>query len=121
MSGEPGRERQPIDPGNVRNPGDLSLALSVLRKRAGITVRELARQVRVPPSTVGGYFSGSHLPRIRDMALILDVLRACGVTDPGELAEWSRALDRVYGLSLPTAPRPVADTVGRAPGPASRP
>jgi len=42
MSGEPGRERQPIDPGNVRNPGDLSLALSVLRKRAGITVRELA-------------------------------------------------------------------------------
>jgi tetratricopeptide (TPR) repeat protein/transcriptional regulator with XRE-family HTH domain len=115
MSRETGCERQHIDPDKVRSQHDLALTLTILRKRAGLTVRELARQVRIPASTVGGYFSGSHLPRIRDMALILDVLRACGVTGPDELAEWSRALDRVYGLSLPTAFNPLAEAGDQAP------
>ncbi|MFD0883369.1 helix-turn-helix domain-containing protein, partial [Streptosporangium algeriense] len=66
--------------------------LSLIRERAGYTVREVARATGIPDSTVGGYFSGAHLPSSKTLT---DVLGACGVRDPDTLEEWVQALLRI--------------------------
>lgn len=76
--------------------------------RSGLTVRELAALVDLSPATLGGYLSGSHLPRVQDRARIDRILLACGVADAVELAAWRDAVDRVYGFPLET-PGPFAD------------
>jgi tetratricopeptide (TPR) repeat protein/transcriptional regulator with XRE-family HTH domain len=115
---EPGNGSDRPDPNTIHTQADLSLALTVLRKHAGLTVREIAGLVGIPFSTLGGYFSGGHLPRVRDRARITAIVRACGVADTRRLDAWSRALDRVYGLSVwppeehprPTGPWPAGDS-----------
>ncbi|MFI7535866.1 helix-turn-helix domain-containing protein [Streptosporangium sp. NPDC049376] len=71
---------------------DFARELSLLRERAGHTVREVARATGIPDSTVGGYFSGAHLPSRKTL---VDVLGACGVRDPDTLDEWVQALLRI--------------------------
>ncbi|MFE0674815.1 helix-turn-helix domain-containing protein [Streptomyces sp. NPDC058867] len=67
----------------------------MLRQRAGRTVRDVARSVRLAPSTVGDYFSGRHLPPVRAPELLTGILRTCGVEDHGTLELWHEALVRV--------------------------
>ena len=55
------RERVP-DPAEIVSRGDLAAALTALRERAGLAVRDLAREIDSPAATVGGYLSGRHLP-----------------------------------------------------------
>jgi WD40 repeat protein len=55
----------------------------------------VAKLVGLPPATVGGYFSGRHLPAVRPPDLLETILRACGVDDPGTIEEWTRTLARV--------------------------
>ena len=104
---ESGNGRGRPDPNTIHTQADLSLALTILRKQAGLTVREIAGLVDIPFSTLGGYFSGGHLPRVRDKARIIGIVRACGEADTRELTGWSRALDRVYGLSVWPAQEPA--------------
>ena len=69
--------------------------LTAARQRAGLTVREVARQAGIPASTAGDYFAGRHLPPVTQPGLLPKILRACGETDPARLAEWARALSRI--------------------------
>jgi WD40 repeat protein/transcriptional regulator with XRE-family HTH domain len=65
--------------------------LTRLRERAGLSVRDLATAVKAPLATVGGYLSGRHLPNASQTALLIQILAAVGVRDPGEVQEWSDA------------------------------
>ncbi|MFI5591698.1 tetratricopeptide repeat protein [Amycolatopsis sp. NPDC051758] len=89
---------------------ELSRALDLMRRQAGFTVRELAKSTGIPSGTLGGYLTGGHLPRVQDRDRLLAVVRACGVTDPVRLGEWSLWIDGVYGLESPVAP--PAKTLG---------
>ncbi|MEV6648767.1 tetratricopeptide repeat protein [Amycolatopsis sp. NPDC051371] len=81
------------EPAIVATRDDFSRQLVLLREEAGLTVRELARAIGVPASTLGGYFTGAHLPRPGSKAF-RDLLRACGVLDAPAVAAWDLALRR---------------------------
>jgi hypothetical protein len=46
-------------------------------------------------ATVGGYFSGRHLPTVAQSAVFVRILEACGVADPTEQRAWWDAVARV--------------------------
>jgi transcriptional regulator with XRE-family HTH domain len=70
-------------------------ALTALRQAAGMSIRELSRRTDIPSATLGGYFSGRHLPTANQAQVLLDVLMAMGVDDPDVHADWVEALMRV--------------------------
>ncbi|WP_220386529.1 helix-turn-helix transcriptional regulator [Frankia sp. ArI3] len=84
-----------IDLAAVTTCTDFGRVLTVVRERAGLSVRDVARKVNVPASTVGGYFGGSHLPGLKPANLVENMLRACGVTDPAELRRWVETWSRI--------------------------
>lgn len=90
-----------IDAGRVRTREELAHELDLLRRSARLTVRELAKLSGIPLSSLGGYFTGDHLPRVQDRGRLLAVVHACGVTDPVLLDGWSLVIDEVYGLRAP--------------------
>lgn len=90
-----------LDLSQIRTAPEFSRALSSVRERAGLTVREAAGKAGVPNATAGDYFSGAHLPGVRQSAALTKLLIACGVTDPQRIDEWQA----------------VATTIRRAPGP----
>jgi WD40 repeat protein len=97
------------DPDRVATQQDFGRQLTAIRTRAGLTVRQVARAAALPVSTTGDYFSGRHLPPDGRPEQLSGILRACGETDPAELARWTSALQR--------ARRPP----GRRPGGADAP
>ncbi|MFI7673513.1 helix-turn-helix domain-containing protein [Actinophytocola sp. NPDC049390] len=80
---------------DVRSRQDFARALTTVRELAGLTVRDVAKSAGIPDSTAGGYFSGRHLPPVKPVSLLTDILRACGVNDDEELHEWRRVLNQV--------------------------
>jgi WD40 repeat protein len=80
------------DPDLIMTQQDFSRTLAVLRVRADLTVRDVAKAAGIPASTAGDYFSGSHLPTSRQQ--LARILRACGETDPQWVARWDVALQR---------------------------
>ncbi len=80
------------DPDRIATQQDFGRELTVLRVRAGLTVRSVARAAGLPASTTGDYFAGRHLPS--DPEQLLGILRACGQTDPAVLDRWTSALQR---------------------------
>jgi len=97
------------DPDRIATQQDFGRELSALKKRAGLTVRKVARATGLPVSTVGDYFSGRHLPAGGRPDQLAGILRACGVTDDDLVTRWTDALQR--------ARRPP----GRRPGHADAP
>ena len=97
------------DPDRIATQQDFGRELTAVRKRAGLTVRQVARASGLPVSTVGDYFSGRHLPADGRPEQLLGILRACGETDPALLERWVGAVQR--------ARRPP----GRRPGGADAP
>ena len=97
------------DPDRVATQQDFGRQLTAIRTRAGLTVRQVARAAGSPVSTTGDYFSGRHLPPDGRPEQLSAILRACGETEPAELARWMSALQR--------ARRPP----GRRPGGADAP
>jgi WD40 repeat protein/transcriptional regulator with XRE-family HTH domain len=83
------------DPGRVGTREDFARELTLLRERAGLTVRDVAKAAGVPDSTVGGYFGGRHLPPLKPPDLLRNILQVCGVHDPAVMEEWLGALSRV--------------------------
>ena len=77
----------------VQSRSELARELTVLRAWSGLTVRELAARLDVPPATLGGYFSGRHLPGPGHLDLFRSLLEACGVPF-SELSAWVEALTR---------------------------
>ncbi|SNT44172.1 WD40 repeat [Asanoa hainanensis] len=78
----------------IRTRQEFGRALTAVRERAGLTVRDVAKVVKLPPATVGDYFSGRHLPPSKPPDLIEAILAACGVREPAEQARWRQALAR---------------------------
>jgi len=81
-------------PENVRDRKDFARELTRLRVRVGLTVREVAKIVDVPPATTGDYFGGAHLPPLKPPVLAR-ILTACGVVEAAEIERWQQALVRV--------------------------
>lgn len=82
------------DPRRIVTRQDFARELTLLRERAGLTVRQVARNAGMPDASAGGYFSGRHLPPLRPPRLP-QLLRACGVADAGTVGLWLDALRRV--------------------------
>jgi WD40 repeat protein/transcriptional regulator with XRE-family HTH domain len=97
------------DPDGIATQQDFGRELTALRKRAGLTVRQVARAAGMPVSTAGDYFSGRHLPADGRPEQLFGILQACGEADSAVLARWASALQR--------ARRPP----GRRPGGADAP
>ncbi|MGH3628230.1 MAG: NACHT and WD repeat domain-containing protein [Sciscionella sp.] len=78
----------------------------MLRMRAGLSVRDAAKLLTqrtaesVPSSTLGGWFSGSHLPtpKLVKSGIVAELLSVCGESNPVEVREWLVALQRVRCL-----------------------
>jgi WD40 repeat protein len=84
----------PPDPGRIANQQDFGRELTRLRNRAGKTIRQVAAEAHIPPSTAGDYFSGSHLPQASARSLLQRILAACGESDPEVIGQWMDALTR---------------------------
>jgi transcriptional regulator with XRE-family HTH domain len=82
------------------------LALTELRERAGLSVRDVAKALRIPPATAGDYFSGRSLPTTRTAAVLNDILGVCGVTDRRIVADWQRELAHLRRGSTRVSPSP---------------
>ena len=63
----------------IESQAEFGRELTALRERAGLRVRDVARQSGIPVSTVGDYFSGRHLPA--DPQQLIRILEVCGETD----------------------------------------
>ncbi len=92
------------DPSDIATRAELASALTRLRELSGLSVRDLARSVDSPVATVGGYFSGRHLPTASQSAVFLRMLHACGVTDPDEQQRWWEAVGRVRRAGRSSSP-----------------
>ncbi|MEU3612092.1 helix-turn-helix domain-containing protein [Streptomyces sp. NPDC006872] len=89
------RRRDDCDPRAITSVSDFAHQLTQARLRAGLTVRQVARAVRVAPSTAGDYFSGRHLPPVRAPHLLTAILAVCGIEAQESLDHWHEALVRV--------------------------
>lgn len=100
------------DPLEIASPSDFGEALTSLRDQAGLSIRGLAEKLKeetgevVPSSTLGGWFSGSHLPTPKLSTVFEGVLHACGEDDPTVVERWLRAL---HVVRRPPGPRPGDD------------
>jgi WD40 repeat protein len=92
MTGRLPQHDEDPDPGRIATQQDFGRELTLARRRAGLTVRGVARAAGLPPSTVGDYFSGRHLPPPSQPRLLPAILRACGETDPERVRAWTAAL-----------------------------
>jgi hypothetical protein len=113
MPGEDSAAHDVADPAGVSTREEFAAALSLLKDRAGLTVRDLAGKVGVPASTLGGYFGGSHLPPVKMSGLLPRILSVCGVDDAAEAERWLAALARVRraragGRPVPSSPTEVS-------------
>jgi WD40 repeat protein/transcriptional regulator with XRE-family HTH domain len=82
------------NPDRISSRQDFARELSLLKEQAGLTVREVARALGVPASTIGGYFAGRHLP-VQPPGMLRKILFACGAEDETEIRKWLAALSRV--------------------------
>ncbi len=81
------------DPDSIQTAADFARALQELRDQSGLKIREVARLTGGQRSTVGGYFSGQHLPLDRE--LLTRLLMVCGEDDPARIERWQLALIRL--------------------------
>lgn len=83
-----------VEPARIRSSAEFGDALTALRLESGLTVRAVAKAVGVPVSTLGGYFSGRHLPPATRPDVLDSVLDALAV--PAELCPgWHEAVRRL--------------------------
>jgi WD40 repeat protein/transcriptional regulator with XRE-family HTH domain len=76
----------------VDTPEFFAAALTRLREHRGLSIRELSKLSGVPVATLGGYFSGRHLPSPTQPAVLASILHALGESDHDG---WRDALQRV--------------------------
>lgn len=83
-----------VDVTAVTSRDELKLALAQVRAEAKLTIREVAEKSGVPYGTVGGYFSGRHLPTAAQGDQFARILAVCGV-DSDDTRAWLDAVLRV--------------------------
>ncbi|OIQ92681.1 hypothetical protein GALL_253520 [mine drainage metagenome] len=82
-----------VDLSAVRDAHGLGEALTDQRLRAGLSVRDVSKRCGIPVSTLGGYFSGRHLPLATRPDVLRDLLSALRVA-PADQAPWQTTLRR---------------------------
>jgi WD40 repeat protein len=93
MTGQSERDGR-LDPVDIDTGAEFAAGLTDLRLRAGRSIRDVARATGIPSATLGGYFSGRHLPPGTQPQQFDQLLDALGVTDPAEVSAWREALLR---------------------------
>ena len=88
------------DPSAIQDAAGFAAALTALRARAALTIREVSRRTGIPSATLGGYFSGRHLPPPTQPAQLAELLDTLGVPAE-EHDEWRTALNRVRRVPGP--------------------
>ncbi|WP_433219974.1 helix-turn-helix domain-containing protein [Dactylosporangium sp. CS-047395] len=86
----------PPDPTRIDDRTAFAEALTQLRERAGLSVRQVAAKAgaRNSLSTLGDWFSGKGLPSLNSQPLFTRVLETCAVP-AGELPAWLEAWHRI--------------------------
>ncbi|GIE89944.1 nSTAND1 domain-containing NTPase [Actinoplanes regularis] len=94
------------DPERIVTREDFGRELTLLRQGADLSVRQVAAKTGSyrNHSTIGDWFAGRGLPAAASRELFVQVLRACGVTDPALLAAWVAVWQR---LRQAPGPRPL--------------
>ena len=108
----------PVDILAITTRNQFSAGLARVREASGRTVREVADEIGLPSSTVGGYFGGKHLPARNPPDTLRKLLAACGVADERTVAAWEDALRRVRavkGTAEPDEPTAVVPDPPRVP------
>lgn len=95
------------DPSDITTQEEFVRELGRLRAAAGLTIRQLAKDVDIPYGTIGGYFTGRHLPTPAQAAQFSLILQACGVRDPDTIQQW---LDALLRVRRPLGRRPAASS-----------
>lgn len=95
-----------VNPVLIKDRDEFASALTRLRNRAGLSVRQVAKQLNQPASTIGGYLSGGHLPSISQTDLFRSLLRTLGIHEDLQLEAWVEALVRVRQKP---GPRPATE------------
>lgn len=80
-------------PEHVETAAALAAALTTVRNRLGMSVRDVAEATGIPASTLGGYFSGRHLPSLTQPKVFAAMLSALRIPDP-DIGAWRDALIR---------------------------
>ena len=89
-----------MDPSAIQDAAGFAAALTELRARAALTIREVSRRTGIPSATLGGYFSGRHLPPPTQPAQLSELLTTLGVPED-EHDAWRAALNRVRRIPGP--------------------
>lgn len=98
-----------VNPADIHSTREFGAALTALRERAGMSVRQVAQAVDAPRTTVGDYFAGKSLPSAATSWVLPKILVQCGVADADDLDAWQEALIRVRRAPGPApadSPRP---------------
>ncbi|MFC4048542.1 helix-turn-helix domain-containing protein [Actinomadura syzygii] len=111
----------PVDPTRARTLPELMAMLDELRRRAGLSLRQLVSRSRqdadgsvLARTTVSEFFQGARAPRARDLLRIVEL---CGGTS-SDLQRWATACDRLvdptdaYGTVIRASP-PAEGTFGQ--------
>jgi DNA-binding CsgD family transcriptional regulator/predicted ATPase/transcriptional regulator with XRE-family HTH domain len=102
-----GRPEKPIDP--TRPLAPFAGGLRVLRRDAGLTYRDLARETGYVPSVLSAAAGGEVLPT---WEVTLAYLRACGVTDDIAVQQWRQRWEAAGSQAQPdTQPDTQPSTV----------
>ncbi|HEX5401930.1 MAG TPA: helix-turn-helix transcriptional regulator, partial [Pseudonocardiaceae bacterium] len=99
-----GRNRP--DPTHLTDRQQFSQALTELRERSGLTIRDVASSTGIPPATVGDYFAGRSLPPTRMRWVLDEILRQCGITDQAAVDDWQCTLSRLRRRSAADVDEP---------------
>lgn len=82
------------DPASITSRAEFGRALTALRTRAGLSIRDVVDASGALHGTVAGWFSGQHLPTRASEPSFRAVLAACGVTDETGADTWIAAARR---------------------------
>ncbi|MFZ2527741.1 MAG: hypothetical protein WAX14_08825 [Rhodococcus sp. (in: high G+C Gram-positive bacteria)] len=94
---------EPLDPHGIGTRAQFAEALTALRTRAGLSVRDVVTASGALHGTVAGWFAGQHLPTKASASALTAVLAACGVDDDASVAAWQAAAGRArHAASLRT-------------------
>ncbi|MBO3088631.1 helix-turn-helix domain-containing protein [Cellulomonas dongxiuzhuiae] len=98
---------EPAIPAPSTDHAGLARALTALRERHGLSVRDIARLSGLPLGTVRGHLSGRHLPQPGTTAQFERMLDALGLTPD----ERTPSVDAVARLRRVPGPRPATAAV----------
>ncbi|UZF55030.1 hypothetical protein LH935_20210 [Gordonia polyisoprenivorans] len=83
-----------MGPDAVHTRDELGRALTGLRERSGMSVRDVASDADALLGTVAGWFAGQHAPTRASREMFERVLAACGVVEDADVQQWWAAAER---------------------------